>query len=94
MNGKRLAGAVLMSLVITLPVDQPLAQGPDVDLPVFEVEPSWPMLPNDWVLGQVASVTVGRSDQVWVLHRPRTVPEGSRGPKRIFTYPFDARSWR
>lgn len=75
MNGKRLAGAVLMSLVITLPVDQPLAQGPDVDLPVFEVEPSWPMLPNDWVLGQVASVTVGRSDQVWVLHRPRTVPD-------------------
>ena len=60
MNRKRLAGAVLMSLVITLPVDQPRAQGPDVDLPVFEVEPSWPMLPNDWVLGQVASVTVDR----------------------------------
>ena len=75
MNRKRLAGAVLMSLVITLPVDRPRAQGPDVDLPVFEVEPSWPMLPNDWVLGQVASVTVDGSDQVWVLHRPRTVPD-------------------
>ena len=54
MNRKRLAGAVLMSLVISLPVGQPRAQG--VDLPVFEVDPSWPTLPDDWVLGQVASV--------------------------------------
>jgi DNA-binding beta-propeller fold protein YncE len=45
-------------------------------VPTFEVDASWPTLPNDWVLGQVASVTVDRRDHVWVLHRPRTVDEG------------------
>jgi DNA-binding beta-propeller fold protein YncE len=45
-------------------------------IPTFEVDASWPTLPNDWILGQVASVTVDERDHVWVLHRPRTVEEG------------------
>ena len=44
-------------------------------VPRFEVDPSWPSIPNDWVLGQVSSVTVGPDDVIWVLHRPRTVAE-------------------
>ena len=48
-------------------------------VPRFEVDHSWqwpPELPNDWVVGVVTWVDVDRHDHVWVLHRPRQVPEG------------------
>ncbi len=47
-------------------------------VPQFEVDASWPRLPDGWVLGQVASVVVDARDHVWVLHRPRTVAEEER----------------
>ncbi|HTC72668.1 MAG TPA: hypothetical protein VK655_07255, partial [Solirubrobacteraceae bacterium] len=31
-------------------------------MPVFQVDPSWPKLPNNWVMGIVSSVTVDRHD--------------------------------
>jgi hypothetical protein len=46
---------------------------PVTEIPTFQVDPSWPTIPNNWVLGQVASVAVDRRDHVWVLHRPTTV---------------------
>ena len=48
-------------------------------VPVFEVDPSWPKLPNNWVVGHVSSVAVDRRDHVWILHRPNTIPEDRRG---------------
>ena len=48
-------------------------------VPVFEVDPSWPKLPNNWIVGHVASVAVDRRDHVWILHRPNTIPEDRRG---------------
>ena len=48
-------------------------------VPVFEVDRSWPpALPNGWVLGQVPGIAVDRRDHVFILHRPRTVPEEQR----------------
>jgi DNA-binding beta-propeller fold protein YncE len=47
-------------------------------VPQFEVDPSWPMLPNDWVLGSVASVDVDSRDHVWIYHRPRSVDEAQQ----------------
>jgi hypothetical protein len=44
-------------------------------MPVFQVDPSWPVLPHDWVLGIVSSVAVDKRDHVWILHRPRTVQD-------------------
>jgi len=43
-------------------------------MPAFEVDATWPRLPNDWVMGDPSSIAVDRHDNVWVLHRPRTVP--------------------
>jgi hypothetical protein len=43
-------------------------------VPFFEVDPTWPKLPNNWVLGDPSSIAVDRHDNVWILHRPRTVP--------------------
>ena len=54
------------------------AHAQEVDVPVFEVDPSWPTIPHDWVLGQVASVAVDGRDNIWVLHRPRTVPDAEQ----------------
>ena len=42
-------------------------------VPVFEPDTSWPQLPNDWVLGNVAKIVVDQHDNVWLIHRPRTV---------------------
>ena len=50
-------------------------------IPQFEVDPSWPRIPEGWVLGQVASTAAAEDDHIWVLHRPRTVRPGQRtGP--------------
>lgn len=47
-------------------------------VPVFEVDTTWPLLPNNWVLGNVSKIVVDRHDNVWIIHRPRTVPEDKK----------------
>jgi len=51
------------------------AQATGAQMPVFEVDPSWPALPNNWVLGVVSSVNVDHRDHVWIIQRPATVQE-------------------
>jgi DNA-binding beta-propeller fold protein YncE len=58
--------------------------------PVFQVDPSWPALPNNWVLGTVTSVAVGKDDHVWIVHRPRTVPEARRAQAAPPVLEYDA----
>ncbi len=62
-------------------------------MPVFEVDPSWPAIPNGWVLGQTPSVAVDRHDHVWILHRPRTVAEAQRSHAAPAVLEFD-RAWK
>jgi DNA-binding beta-propeller fold protein YncE len=59
-------------------------------VPVFEVDPSWPKVPNNWTLGHVSSVAVDRQDHVWILHRPNTIPEDRRGRAAPPVLEFDA----
>src|SRR4051794_4795300 len=42
-------------------------------LPTFTVDPSWPKVPPQWKLGDASSVAVDAQDNVYVLHRPRTL---------------------
>ena len=46
--------------------------------PTFRVDPTWPSVPNNWVLGEVSSISVDAGDRIWVLHRPRSIPEAQR----------------
>lgn len=46
--------------------------------PVFRVDPAWPSVPNNWVLGEVTSIAVDSRDHIWVLHRPRSIPAEKR----------------
>jgi DNA-binding beta-propeller fold protein YncE len=48
------------------------------EVPIFEVDPSWPKLPANLKLGEVSSIAIDRQDHALILHRPRTVPEGQR----------------
>ena len=42
-------------------------------LPVFEVDPGWPKVPAKWKLGDASSIAIDAQDNVYVLHRPRTL---------------------
>ena len=49
--------------------------------PRLKVDPSWPKpLPDNWVIGQIGGIAVDSRDHVWVLQRPRSVPERYLGP--------------
>jgi DNA-binding beta-propeller fold protein YncE len=49
-------------------------------VPQYKVDPFWPKpLPGNWILGQVAGIAVDRSDNVWILHRPRTLLDDEKG---------------
>ena len=43
-------------------------------LPTFEVDASWPKVPAKWKLGDASSIAFDEHDNVFVLHRPRTLP--------------------
>src|SRR5262245_44968114 len=66
--------------------------------PQFRVDPSWPTIPNNWVLGEVTSISVDRNDNIWVLHVPQSIPEDKRANAAPPVLEFDAsgkllRSW-
>jgi len=49
-------------------------------VPQFEPDPLWSQaLPNRWATGAVGGMAVDSHDNVWVFHRPATIPESERG---------------
>src|SRR5262245_32713884 len=81
MTLKTLASAFVASLCVVLVLGSSASTRVTAQArqaPIFEVDPNWPALPNNWVFGTVTSVTVGPADHVWIIHRPRTVPEAKR----------------
>jgi len=81
-----------------------IAQAQTRSLPTFEVDRSWPKVPPQWKLGDPSSIAIDAKDNVWVLHRPRTLkPEDAakaappvivfdtaKGSFEIETYPNEA----
>ncbi|HEX2932436.1 MAG TPA: hypothetical protein VHV54_22095, partial [Candidatus Binatia bacterium] len=49
----------------------PQAKGGGV--PTFEIDSSWPKVPEKWKLGDVSSIAIDAQGNAWVLHRPRTL---------------------
>ncbi len=41
--------------------------------PRFELDKAWPRLPENFRFGDVSSIAIDAQDNVWVLHRPRTL---------------------
>jgi hypothetical protein len=67
-----------------------LAQQASLRAPEFKVDPSWPTIPNNWVLGEVTSISVDSKDHVWVLHVPQSIPEAQRANAAPPVLEFDA----
>lgn len=68
------------------------AQGSSMGkVPVFEVDPNWPRIPNNWVLGNVSKIVVDRHDNVWMIHRPRTVPAGKTAAPPVLEFDKDGK---
>ena len=51
-------------------------------IPTFQVDRNWPKVPAQWKLGDVSSFAVDAKDNVWLLHRPRTLLKPEDVPKR------------
>ena len=59
---------------------QPAFQVADGQVPQFEPDPlHFELLPNLWVAGQASGLAIDSDDNVWVFHRPRSVPLGEQG---------------
>jgi len=44
-------------------------------MPILQVDPSWPQLPENWAIGVGAGVATDAENNVWFIHRPGTVAE-------------------
>jgi hypothetical protein len=58
-------------------------------MPRFTSDAQWLRLPNGWLLGEITSVAVDAHDNVWILHRPRTVAESDRARAAPAVLAFD-----
>ena len=86
MQSKRLRRAVLMALVVAASATAVpawmsgsapatgTAIAQDRSLPIFEVDGAWPAVPAEMRLGAPSSIAIDAEDNVWVLHRPLTLP--------------------
>jgi DNA-binding beta-propeller fold protein YncE len=83
MNRKCVSRAVVIALVVAAAVGEmwlssaafsaQAAQPQGRNLPIFEVDRSWPKVPSKWKLGDASSIAIDAQDNIWVLHRPRTL---------------------
>jgi len=79
MKRKHLSRAVLIALVIVAGVEghafrtEAVAQTSQAsrNLPMFEVDPSWPKVPAKWKLGDVSSIAIDAQGMPGSWHRPR-----------------------
>jgi len=86
---KRFLFAVSAAVILSTPSIGVVAQALP-KAPTFAVDPSWPQLPNGWVLGEVTSISVDRNDHIWVLHVPQSIPEEQRANAAPPVLEFDA----
>jgi DNA-binding beta-propeller fold protein YncE len=84
-------GTAMMAVsVVALFVATALAQqSSTLRVPTFQVDPKWPTIPNNWVLGEVTSIAVDSRDHIWVLHRPRSIPAEQRASAAPPVLEFD-----
>ena len=69
------------------------AQSPSAQarqVPVFEVDSAWPNLPPQWKVGDASSFAIDAQDNVWLLHRPRTLKPEDAGRAAPPVMVFDA----
>jgi len=69
-------GAALACIAFVGPASL-AAQSEKPVVPIFEVDPNFPALPEHMLLGGVGGATADSHGNVWVFHRPHTLEEGN-----------------
>jgi len=78
---RTLVVAAVAVLGITAAIAAP--QGKNGNGPRYVVDPFWPKdLPGNLLLGQVAGIAVDNQDNVWVLHRPKSLTDDEKGAQK------------
>jgi DNA-binding beta-propeller fold protein YncE len=78
-RGAGLALVVLIGVALAVFENTGNAQRNGQQAPLFEPDPLWSQaLPNKWVTGAVGGVAVDSHDNVWVFHRPASIPDGEK----------------
>jgi DNA-binding beta-propeller fold protein YncE len=79
MTRENIGRTVLIALVVAAGVGgnrlvstDAAAQGAR-SVPTFEVDKAWPKVPAKFKVGDPSSIAIDAQDNVWVLHRPRTL---------------------
>jgi DNA-binding beta-propeller fold protein YncE len=86
---KRMLALVTLALLALLSVAAGAQQRSPPRAPAFQVDPKWPVVPNNWVLGEVTSIAVDSRDHIWVLHRPRSIPAAQQAQAAPPVLEFD-----
>jgi hypothetical protein len=75
---------ILATSVATFFLTSVIAAGPiKAEVPGYVVDPFWPKdLPEGWTLGQVSGIAVDGQDNIWVVHRPRTMDDDEKGAQK------------
>jgi DNA-binding beta-propeller fold protein YncE len=81
--------AVAIPLSVWCVVTAGAQQSSTLRAPTFQVDATWPTVPNNWVLGEVSSIAVDSRDHIWVLHRPRSIPAEKRASAAPPVLEFD-----
>jgi DNA-binding beta-propeller fold protein YncE len=61
---------VLAVLAVTEQGLERRAQAQPNPVPRFEVDPFWPKMPPQWILGQVSGLAIDAQDHAWIIQRP------------------------
>ena len=69
--------ALLMIFGDALSIKIATAQGQRPVLPIFEVDPRFPKMPDNLMLGGVGGVDADAEGNVWVINRPHTLGDGN-----------------
>src|SRR5215471_15482341 len=78
---------VALALVAAIPIlaapFAAVAEDAKTAVPQFQVDALWPKpLPNNWILGQVAGITVDRFDRIWIVQRPNSLTPRERAAEQ------------
>ena len=81
------AAALAASLIVAAPPS--MAQPPAAKAPSFSYDLNWMKVPSQYVVGDISAVAVDSHDNIWVLHRPRTLPVDQRAKAAPPVMEFD-----
>jgi DNA-binding beta-propeller fold protein YncE len=92
MNRKWKAVAVavaVMAIGVSERMLERAAQAQRTSAPAFHVDPMWPKMPKQWILGQVSGLDVDARDHVWIIQRPWSLndDEKAKNPDAVCCTP-------